>query len=273
MKPADDQDLAYERAVLEARADPEMAAVITDSFLDEDDVATLERFRGSEHWARIVRLLGDAGVQPPARVVDFGGGRGLVAAALATEGYEVVLCEPNPSQVCGTGAAARLRERAGVAFEIAGGDIAELEGGAYDAVVCRAVMHHVEPFVPVLRSVRAALRPGGALICSDEPTLRDPGELDRLRQTHPFVRYGVDENALTTGRYRAALEEAGFVDARILFPVAWRDYKRFVRPATPTPAAALLYLRFRLRRASDRCLARCARSSLAGRRVSRIGGQ
>jgi SAM-dependent methyltransferase len=244
-----DQDLAYEEAVLAARSDPKLAGTILESFLDEDDLAALARFRESEHWSRIVRLLGRQGVEPPARVMDFGGGRGLVAAALASEGYRVVLCEPNPSEVCGTGAAGRLRSAAGLEFEIAEGDVAKLAGSDFDAVVCRAVLHHVEPLVPVLSAVAAALRPGGSLICSDEPTIRHPGELDRLRQLHPFVQFGVEEAALTEAEYEQALREAGFVDVVIGFPVTWADYRRILRPKTPVVAALPLYCRYRLKSA------------------------
>ncbi len=248
MEPAADQDLAYEQAVLRAREDPAMASTVAEAFLDADDTVALHRFRESEHWARIARLLSGAGVVPPARVVDFGGGRGLVAAALATEGFEVVLCEPNPSLVCGNGAAERLREAASLDFVISpGGDVAGVERGAFDAVVCRAVLHHVEPLVPVLGSVLGALRPGGWLVASDEPTIRDRGELPRLRELHPFVQFGVDENALTEDEYRRALEAAGFESVAVRFPVSWDDYRRLIRPATPAPLALALYWRFRLR--------------------------
>jgi SAM-dependent methyltransferase len=249
MQSPSDQDLAYERAVLSARDDPAMSGVVLESFLDEDDLAALRSFRESEDWSRILRFLDQSGVAAGARVIDFGGGRGLVAAALAGDGYRVVLCEPNPSAVCGSGAARRLREAAGLDFEIAAGDVAELEGGEFDAVVCRAVLHHVEPLVAVLASVCAALRPGGVLVCSDEPTIRDQGELPELRRNHPFVRYGVDENALTVAQYREAMEAAGFEAVRITFSISLGDYRRFVRPSTPAPLAVALYCRYRLRSA------------------------
>jgi SAM-dependent methyltransferase len=245
--PEQDQDQAYEAAVLSARADPALAATIQESFLDEDDVVALRRFQASEHWARIERLLARQGIEPGARVLDLGGGRGLVTAALAAAGYRPTLCEPNPSSVCGRGAAERLRAAAGLEYEVAGGDVAELAGGEFDAAVCRAVLHHIEPLVPVLASVCAALRAGGSLVCSDEPTVRDESELGRLRETHPFVQFGVDENALTEDAYRRALKEAGFVAAVLRFPVSWADYRRFLRPSSPMPLSFALYWRYRLR--------------------------
>lgn len=241
-----DQDRAYEEAVLAARSDPAYAEAVREAFLDADDAAALARFRESEHWARILRMLSSRGISPPARLIDFGGGRGLVTAALATEGFEVTLCEPNPSEVCGRGAATRLRGVAGLRYEVAA-DVSELVGAGFDAVVCRAVLHHVEPLVPVLRMVREALRPGGWLVCSDEPTIRDESELPSLRRSHPFVQFGVDENALTPAHYRSALAEAGFERVEISFPVAWEDYRRRLRPHGPVPLAYLLYWRYRLR--------------------------
>jgi 2-polyprenyl-3-methyl-5-hydroxy-6-metoxy-1,4-benzoquinol methylase len=242
-----DQDLAYEGAVVAARADPKLADTVRESFLDEDDITALRHFRASEHWARIRRLMDERDVRPPAQVMDFGGGRGLVAASLASDGFRAVLCEPNPSPVCGFGAAKRLREAASLDFEISGGDVSELGGRGFDAVVCRAVLHHVEPLVPVLEAVRAAMRPGASLICSDEPTIRDRRELGRVRELHPFVQFGVDEHALTKREFEDALGEAGFQDVSIRFPVAWRDYRRFLRPRTPLVAALALYTRYRLR--------------------------
>ncbi|HWO16486.1 MAG TPA: class I SAM-dependent methyltransferase [Solirubrobacterales bacterium] len=242
-----DQDQAYEEAVLAARADPTLSRTIRESFLDEDDVVALRRFQASEHWARIERLLASRRIEPGAKVLDLGGGRGLVSAALAVAGYRTVLCEPNHSGVCGRGAAERLRSAAALKFEVVGGDVAELAGGEFDAVVCRAVLHHIEPLVPVLRSVRAALRPGGSLICSDEPTVREVSELGRLRESHPFVQFGVDENALTEAQYRQALEEAGFVEVTLGFPVSWGDYRRLLRPNILLPVALVLYWRYRFR--------------------------
>jgi len=247
VNPAQDQDLAYERAVLEARKDPALRDAVESAFLDEDAARALARFRASEHAARVRRLLREAGVEPGGKILDFGGGRGLLSATLSLDGFQVTLCEPNPSPVCGTGAAAAMRSAASVDFEIAAGGVEQLGDGAYDAVVCRAVLHHVEPLVPILRQVLRVLRPGGALICSDEPTIRSNRDLERLKRENVFVQYGVDETALRKEDYIQALNNAGFQDVRIRFPVSWRDYRRYVRPGTSAIVALPLYLRYRLR--------------------------
>lgn len=244
------QELAYERAVEGARRDPALRAVVEETFLHEDPAAALSAFRASEHWARVLRLLERCGVAPGARVLDFGGGRGLVAAALSLAGYRAVLCEINPSEVCGAGAAVAVRSATGADFEIAGGPVSELRAGApFDAVVCRSVLHHVEPLGAVLSDLREVIRPAGWLIASDEPTIRSERELERLRGAHPFVAFGVEETAYRVGDYRAALEAAGFERVEDRFPVAFGDYRRILRASDPAPVAALLYARYRLRSA------------------------
>jgi SAM-dependent methyltransferase len=132
-------------------------------------------------------------------------------------------------------------------FEIASSGIEELDDGGYGAVVCRAVLHHLDPLVPILREVHRVLEPGGALICSDEPTVRNDRDLERLKRENVFVQYGVEETALRKADYVLALGEAGFEDVHIGFPVSWNDYRRYVRPTTNVTMALPLYLRYRLR--------------------------
>lgn len=232
-----------------AWGDPSLSEVVRLGFLHQDLGEALDAFLVDEQWARIRRLLDEAGVRPGDRVLDFGGGRGMISAALTREGFVATLCEPNPSEVAGTGAAQRLAELVPGGFEIVNGTVERLlERGPYFAAgVCRAVLHHVHPLVPALEQVAAVLAPGGAFIASDEPIIRNVSELEVVRNEHPFVRFGVDEWAGTVSYYRGAFEAAGFGDVRVRFPVAFADYRRINHAGTPAPLAAAGYARYRLR--------------------------
>jgi 2-polyprenyl-3-methyl-5-hydroxy-6-metoxy-1,4-benzoquinol methylase len=242
-----DQDEAYEHAVRTAWTTPALQPVVERSFLHRDPAQALDAFRASEDRARVLRLLAAEGVAPPARILDLGGGRGLLAASLAEEGYEVVLCEPNPSPVCGSAAAHELLQVARRPFEVVDVLVGQLEPSSFDAVVCRAVLHHLDPLVDILRDVVKVLRPGGVLIASDEPTVQRPEDVVLAQRRHPFVQFGVEEDAHTPQAYVDALRAAGFVTARTAFPVALADYRRHIRPGTSAPLAAVLYWRYRLR--------------------------
>jgi len=135
-----------------------------------------------------------------------------------------------------------------MAFEVTGAGIETLSlTRAFDAVVCRAVLHHVEPLVPVLRAVRDRLKPGGAFLAVDEPTVRRSAHEERALAEHPFVPYGVKERVFTPAHYRFALREAGFVGVRAGFPVAWIDYRSVIHPEGARALTTLRYCAYRLR--------------------------
>ena len=241
------QDLAYERAVLSARADPRMARVVEEAFLHESPAAALEAFRSSEHGERPLRHLERLGIRPPARILDLGGGRGILSAALAEAGYRVTLCEPNPSYVCGTTAAHDIRDASAADFQIHNGAISDLDASQpFDAVVCRAVLHHIESLVDVLVEVRGHLRPGAPFLALDEPTVRRSEDVVRLRSEHPFVRFGVDERALRVEEYEDALRRAGFERVTSRFPVSLSAYRRRLRPDLDPARAVAGWLRWRI---------------------------
>jgi len=248
MNPSEGQDLAYERAVMKARGDPSMRRVVEESFLQEDARIALAAFAASEHAARVRRRLHLAGVGRGARLLDVGGGRGLMSALLTREGFEVVLCEPNPSAICGAGAAQDLQAMTGISFEVAEGGIESLSRGPrFDVAVCRAVLHHIEPLVPVLRDVWGRLVPGGSFLAVDEPTVRLAKHEPRALAVHPFVPYGVRERAFTPRYYRRALKRAGFVGVHARFPVAYSDYRSLLRSEGPAFLAFMRYSGYRLR--------------------------
>lgn len=102
--------------------------------------------------------------EPPARLVDVGGGGGQQAIPLARRGYEVSLLDPSPSML--ERAAAALAEeppavRARVELvEGAGERAAELLGGGFDGVLCHAVLMYLEEPEPLVASLAGLAAPG-----------------------------------------------------------------------------------------------------------------
>jgi SAM-dependent methyltransferase len=100
------------------------------------------------------------------RVVDLGGGTGVIAISLAALGYSVTVVDPSPDALASlerrtrdAGLGARIRGRQGDA-----GDLVDLIGSAgADLVICHRVLEVVDSPSAALRSIADVLAPDGAL--------------------------------------------------------------------------------------------------------------
>lgn len=151
------------------------------------------------YMSMVLRLL----PPPPARVLDVGCGPGMGAKRLVERGYGVTGVDYNERAV----AYGRLLVPE-AAFVL--GDLRALDGlpgldGAYDAAICVEVLEHVPPddLRPVLRGIRARLRPQGVLVL-----------------TTPSPRMSVnvwDHRRLHLDEITGLLEESGLKVVRVLF--------------------------------------------------------
>jgi 2-polyprenyl-3-methyl-5-hydroxy-6-metoxy-1,4-benzoquinol methylase len=102
----------------------------------------------------------------PAAVVDIGGGTGGFAVRVAELGHQVVVVDPSPDALA---TLARRADESGVADRVTGrqGDLASLPDlvpdGSADVVLCHGVLEIVDDPRAALRTLAAALRPGGIL--------------------------------------------------------------------------------------------------------------
>jgi 2-polyprenyl-3-methyl-5-hydroxy-6-metoxy-1,4-benzoquinol methylase len=102
----------------------------------------------------------------PAAVVDIGGGTGGFAGRVAELGHQVVVVDPSPDALA---TLARRADESGVADRVTGrqGDLASLPDlvpdGSADVVLCHGVLEIVDDPHSALRTLAAALRPGGTL--------------------------------------------------------------------------------------------------------------
>ena len=106
--------------------------------------------------------------EPPARVLDVGGGPGIYSSWLASQGYEVDLIDPVPSHVEDARKRARSEGAPGgePAFRAAVGDARKLDWPpeTFDAVLLLGPLYHLterDDRILALREALRATRPGG----------------------------------------------------------------------------------------------------------------
>jgi SAM-dependent methyltransferase len=125
--------------------------------------------RPALEFVRSLELLDRLLPDPPARVLDVGGGPGTYAAPLAKGGYHVHLLDPVPLHV------AQARETAGsdpaVAFTASIGDARDLPfaGESQDAVLLLGPLYHLTGPADrqqALAEARRVLRPGGRVLAA-----------------------------------------------------------------------------------------------------------
>ena len=163
-------------------------------------------------------LLGqvlDALPDPPATVVDAGGGTGQLAVALAAHGYRVTVVDTSAAMLA-TCAQRAADEGETVAERVATvqGDAADLPGllgeGGQDAAVCHDLLTRVDDRAALLASLAGVLVPGGVLSLGfanrDWLALRAGRRGDHAAALRA-VRGG---EAMTLAEAETELEKAGF---------------------------------------------------------------
>lgn len=133
------------------------------------------RFAGSEKdYSRYIRLLHDAGVQPGARVFDFGCSWGYGSHQFAQAGFDTLSYELSRER--GRYGAEKLGVRLVDDFD-AWANTAEAEG-SHDVFFSSHVLEHVPSPGSVLRLARRVVKPGGLIV-----TLTPNGSL--AAKVHP----------------------------------------------------------------------------------------
>ena len=129
-----------------------------------------EAFFAQLYVERIRRHAEQAGICPPAKVLEAGCQAGRLVVPLAKLGFDVTGVDPSGF------ALRRAREhvkQAGVAATFVQGKVQEVLAGhperRYDMVVCAEVLYLCQDYRDILRILAGALRPGGLLCVSHRP--------------------------------------------------------------------------------------------------------
>ncbi|PAU66123.1 O-methyltransferase [Pseudomonas sp. PIC25] len=144
------------------------------------------------------------------RLLDLGGGPGLVAIAL-TEANPALHGEvfDFPETI---GVAEENIARAGLGERLRGrgGDLTrDALGEGYDLIWCSSVLHFVPDLDRALEKIHAALRPGGVLVCAQAEI---PDSPDAAREVLPYYlsMRMLGRQVTRAGGLCRALERAGF---------------------------------------------------------------
>ena len=116
---------------------------------------------------RIRRLVAAARLNGDERVLDIATGPGYIAEAFAGAAREVVGVDLTDAMLAIAKERTNNRGIANVSFRTADAQNLPFENGAFDVVVCRLALHHLQKPLQVLREMARVCRAGGRVLVED----------------------------------------------------------------------------------------------------------
>lgn len=206
-------------AIRTLRTQPEMAALIEDSYLDTDSVGYWERFHRSAEFAAVRRLIDrdTAGL----RVLDLGAGVGMAAFAFARSGAAFVCAaEPDSSEEVGyRSLMGRPPDALHLSIVESFGETLPFADETFDLVYCRQVLHHARHLDQMVAEMARVTRRGGQVLACREHVVRNRRDLARFLQSHPVHAMVGNEHAFRRKEYEGAFARAGLQLRTVLRPL------------------------------------------------------
>lgn len=203
--------MTWEETIQMIRTKEEFRDLVEKTYLEEDLILNVERFRKSEEFADTLDII--QSYAPAGRsVLDIGCGNGISSISLALKGFEVTAVEPDPSHTVGAGAIRKLIARYSLDAMEVHEELAEnirFPGESFDIVYVRQAMHHAYDLKKFIRELARVLKKGGLLLTVRDHVIFDEADKQRFLRAHPLHKFYGGENAYTSKQYREAMESAG----------------------------------------------------------------
>jgi ubiquinone/menaquinone biosynthesis C-methylase UbiE len=203
--------LSTEQAVLKVMETPEGQENIFLCYYEWDANSAFRRFRLSEEWNAVLRLLSQY-PPPTMKALDLGAGNGIVSYALNLSGYSVASLEPDPSELVGYGALKKvLKPKTLPIYPVSGyGESLPFANQTFGLVYVRQVLHHAKDLIKMMNEISRVLMPKGIFIATREHIVDNDASKEVFLRNHALHKYTKCEGAFLQIEYLSALKDAGF---------------------------------------------------------------
>lgn len=205
-----DNQLIWEEAVQWLKSQNDRQELVKACYYDDPLLEAAQRFVNSEEWQSVHDISKD---WMHGKVLDLGAGNGIASYAFAIAGCRVTALEPDPSEIVGAGAIAKLAKEANLDIEIiqSFGESLPFADNSFDIVHGRQVLHHAKNLPKLCQEAARVLRPSGLFIATREHVISEHQDLEIFLQTHPLHQLYGGENAFLLKQYYAAIVQAGLI--------------------------------------------------------------
>ena len=205
-----DNQLTWEEAVQWLKSQDDRQELVKACYYDDPLLESAQRFVNSEEWQAVHDISKD---WMHGKVLDLGAGNGISSYAFAIAGCQVTALEPDPSEVVGAGAIAKLAKEANLDIEIIQnfGESLPFADNSFDIVHGRQVLHHAKNLPKLCQEAARVLHPNGLFIATREHVISEYQDLEIFLQTHQLHQLYGGENAFLLKQYYEAIAQAGLI--------------------------------------------------------------
>ena len=212
--------MTWEEIIIKIRTQPEYKELVEKSYVDENLILNIERFKSSEEYSETKKIITKFfGHEEKKKILDIGSGNGISAVSFALDGNAVTAVEPDKSVTVGNVAIQKLISH----FSLSNlyvidsfGEKLPLDDNSFDLVYIRQAMHHANDLKKFICEASRVLKKGGLLLTIRDHVIYDENDKKWFLDSHPLHKFYKGENAFTFDAYKSAIQSAGLEIKKVL---------------------------------------------------------